>query len=170
MHFICFPISSYFQSYEGDFKNIHILFYFSFPISPFLLLLFYFSFSISPFLFLLFYFSFCISSFFLLLLLFPFAWLGAIKDSFNDEEDRFSDLKKQKLRAEQKEFEDVKAKMAYDKGKMDSMRRQVLFLYKLNNVKIFQTVVFCKMMSSPVTLFTFLSFELCIYLLVNWLF
>ena len=48
-------------------------------------------------------------SFFLLLLLFPFAWLGAIKDSFNDEEDRFSDLKKQKLRAEQKEFEDVKA-------------------------------------------------------------
>ena len=45
---------------------------------------------------------------FLFLLLFPFAWLGAIKDSFNDEEDRFSDLKKQKLRAEQKEFEITK--------------------------------------------------------------
>ena len=34
-------------------------------------------------------------------------------------------MKKQKLRAEQKEFEDVKIKMAYDKGKMESMRRQV---------------------------------------------
>ena len=106
-------------------------------------------------------------SFFLLLLLFLFACLGAIKDSFNDEEDRFSDLKKQKLRAEQKEFEDVKAKMAYDKGKMDSMRRQVLFYYKLNDVKIFQTFVFCNMMSSPLTLFPFLSFEFYLYLLVK---
>jgi hypothetical protein len=34
-------------------------------------------------------------------------------------------VKKQKALAEQREFEAVKAQMAYDKGKMESMRRQV---------------------------------------------
>ena len=37
-------------------------------------------------------------------------------------------MKKQRLRAEQQEFEDVKKTMAYDKAKMDSMRRQVKFM------------------------------------------
>ena len=35
------------------------------------------------------------------------------------------EAKKQKIVAEQREFDAAKARMAYDKGKMDSMRRQV---------------------------------------------
>jgi hypothetical protein len=50
---------------------------------------------------------------------------GTQKDTFNDEEERFEAMKKQKILAERREFEAVKATMTYDKGKMDNMRRQV---------------------------------------------
>ena len=50
---------------------------------------------------------------------------GTQKDTFNDEEERFESMKKQKVVAERKEFEAVKASMTYSKEKMDNMRRQV---------------------------------------------
>mmetsp|Transcript_7790 Transcript_7790/g.7866 ORF Transcript_7790/g.7866 Transcript_7790/m.7866 type:complete len:150 (+) Transcript_7790:156-605(+) len=49
---------------------------------------------------------------------------GVLKESFNDEEERFAEMKKQRIKAEQKEFADTKARLASNKLKMESMAKQ----------------------------------------------
>jgi hypothetical protein len=53
---------------------------------------------------------------------------GVLKEYFNDEEERFAEMKKQKIKAEQKEFADTKARLASNKLKMENMARQVCII------------------------------------------
>jgi hypothetical protein len=56
---------------------------------------------------------------------------GVLKEYFNDEEERFAEMKKQKIKAEQKEFADTKARLASNKLKMENMARQVCIILLL---------------------------------------
>ena len=49
---------------------------------------------------------------------------SSVRDSFNDEEERRVELRRQRDLDERREFERLKAQMAADKGKAESMRRQ----------------------------------------------
>lgn len=49
---------------------------------------------------------------------------GTVKASFNDESERFAEMRRLKAAAEQREFDEVKARMAANTAKQESMRRQ----------------------------------------------
>lgn len=49
---------------------------------------------------------------------------GSVRDSFNDEEERRAELRRQRELDERREFERLKVQMGADKGKAESMRRQ----------------------------------------------
>ena len=51
---------------------------------------------------------------------------GAVKTSFSDEAERFAEVKRLKALAEQREFDEVKARIAANAVKQESMRRQGL--------------------------------------------
>ena len=51
---------------------------------------------------------------------------GAVKTTFSDEAERFAEVKRLKALAEQREFDEVKARIAANAVKQESMRRQGL--------------------------------------------